>query len=496
MTSIERIVAELIELDPSLKGHEQAVTSVVARLMAEKPNISIDRAFLDRLRKEIVIEAHQSRTAGAPWTTWTMRFAYSGVALAVLLVAAVTVLPGSLGRSRVDLGISTKPTIRVLAANSFGEFASTLNVNNTNLARPQSGGGLGAGAPVAQGVAEDAKIAAPSSTDLSIAPVPYVPTIVKYDFPGETLENLAAEGTVYRRVRTSLAPKFSGLLGSIDLALLRLSSFSGLQLTRLEFTDDKKPGYSIFADLMNGEIAINSSNYPISISAIRPPTPNGHANMDDASALALASSFLSEHGVDTSGYGEPVVVRPEAPKGADAGSWLSVRYPIVVDGLKVYDYGGEATGLTVNMDGSQQRVESVYGLASYEFESSKYPLVTDPARIIAAAEKGYFGTQYFAEGQAVKERTHTLGTPEMILYRNWQYSQDGSQSGEYLVPALMFPVIDRNVAELDEPWLVQKNVIVPLSVDVLNQLESPPQPPLLIDPMPAVTEPAVRKENQ
>lgn len=480
MSQIDLILRELMELDPTFREHEPAVRSIVARLIAEKPSATIDEAFVLRLRQEIQREASRPVTQNTSWwkqPTWVSGFALSGVAIVLILVTAVVLLPGQGTTPGATLAISTKPTIRHLADLGFGNFAQ-VNVN-----APTAMGSAGGSPERAQSGGGGVASSAPGGDRMMgsmIAPDGNTVTIT-YDYPEETLPEFPATANVYRRVRTSLAPQFSGLVNGIDLALLKLRSFAGLTLTRLEFADSAAPGYSIFADLVNGEISINTANYPYSIMPVRFDN-NSSANMSDAEALQLAKSFLDLHGVDISGFGDPIVIRPEVFAGGESGSWLAVRYPLVVDGMKVYEYGGDPVGLNVSLDAGQRRVESVYGLAQYNYESSSYPLVQDAKRIIAAAERGYFGPQiYYLENQnRNEERTYQLGQPELVLYRNWQHDPATMQSVEYLVPALMFPVLDRTTSS--DSWMVQKNIVVPITAEVLDQLEKPADVRIMNEP--------------
>jgi len=87
--NITTILTELYALDPQLKAHEQQLLAIISRLLADKPQIKLDRAFVKKLRAQLMAEAHQQSTLEITTNHSFMTkitYAFGGAVIAALLI--------------------------------------------------------------------------------------------------------------------------------------------------------------------------------------------------------------------------------------------------------------------------------------------------------------------------------------------------------------------------------------------------------------------------
>lgn len=156
-----------------------------------------------------------------------------------------------------------------------------------------------------------------------------------------------------------------------------------------------------------------------------------------ADAASIADVFLKGGAMDSKLYGKAVAV-----------SESEVVYPLVIDGVEVYTETGEPFGLSVTVDPQERRVVGINNPLALSYESSKYPLETDFAVILAAATS--------SKPASVDANTEgALGTPRLVLMK---------YDGDLYVPALLFP------ATYKEGETGPKNVIVPIVKEFLAKI--------------------------
>lgn len=147
-------------------------------------------------------------------------------------------------------------------------------------------------------------------------------------------------------------------------------------------------------------------------------------------------------------------------------------YPLLVEGKPVYEEYGQPKGMTINVDVKTGRVSDVYGMDKLNFESSDYEVQTDFPKILEVAKNGGRGMYNFPEMGSGDEKIVkvALGEPEMIYTHRYDY-QNGI-SNEYLVPSLLFPVLQ----EPKEGEYFSKTVIVPV---IKEFFDMKPQMPMM-----------------
>ena len=206
----------------------------------------------------------------------------------------------------------------------------------------------------------------------------------------------------------------------------------------------------------------------------------------DETLVAMADDFIKKFQIDLSSYGGGEINnqwRENYDKTENKSEFyipeaISVVYPLLINGKKVYNYGGEAEGVVVNIDIRQNKVSGAWNIMHQSYQASYYETEQDANKIISLAEYGGRGGYYHQESENTVEVS--LGDPEMILTKIYNY-QNG-QSEELIVPALKFPIISIE----DSSYFWQNSVVVPIVKDLvdneLNNRQSYPEPMPFIEP--------------
>jgi len=311
---------------------------------------------------------------------------------------------------------------------------------------------------------------------------------------------------VLRRVRGNLSQgALSGLVGSFDLgAMLNLRSFTGIALTSVNLMQDTEYGYGVYIDFAEGSVGVmqNWQRWPNPFAGCTDPDCYERLRIKeseiptDAEAFDIAGAYLSAHGISLDGYGSPEVNRDwaiayERAAPSERMTWyfpeqVIVTYPLIIEGLPVYEEGGAKAGVQVSVDIRTRRVASVMNLTTRQYESSGYEGIKDGDVFRAALARGTW-RDYGIPAYETRYVDVPLRVPERAWMRTWIPSADGTGS-EILVPALVFAIAD---APKDAAvW--QQKVVLPLAAELYK-----PQPggqPMPLDAgvsAPAEAEPGI-----
>jgi hypothetical protein len=269
----------------------------------------------------------------------------------------------------------------------------------------------------------------------------------------------------------------SQLLGSVGRGLIEFGNFSGTKLQNFSFIEDKDFGFFVNVDMQEGMISVNQNWLRWPQAACQDQAcwearrvRESDIPLDDA-LIKLADDFVKEKGISLKGYGEPEVDRSwrlmyERMAAAERLSYyfpeqVSVKYPLLIDGKKVYEGPGQTAVLYVLIDVKERRVSGVSSIMSQRYAQSQYEAVTDTAKVIAVAEEGGMQSYYPYGLTDGKTQVLTLGTPERGYMKHWQYQNN--VSNELLVPALIFPVQNP-----PSEGYAPTQVIVPLVKEILD----------------------------
>lgn len=445
---IRAILDDLYALDPSLHSKESELVPLLVSLLKVKPDAAVDEEFLANLRSRLITTPE--RATAQPMR---MRILAFSAAFAVLtLVVAVPL-------AKYNAHPGGTPAITTLAAGAFGELGAT-----------QAAGGLGGGGDATRsatfGTTEDAKMIAPGEPYPSYSSYAYV-----YDgsltLPGDV-------ATVYKRnLGLTIPENTKSMLGSMDLGVLDLGAFGGLTPQYITLKQADTNGYSISLDLQYGTVymSINEgywANHDFSQPLAASDIPG------DAAVLEIAKNFLTKYDISTDGYGEPIVNDVQlayALRMAESGAsytpdYVSVSWPMLVDGMPVIGTDGSGYGITVTVSLRTGDVTNASIYSSSSIDASEYALETDTTKIMDVVNRG--GLWSWQPTDAQNTYRVTLGEPELVLTTHSNYDSTTGRSTELFVPALRF-VVTQNAGDNQ-----QSAVIVPLVREILDSAAEQP----------------------
>lgn len=486
-TSEKRLVNDLVQeicsADPTLLERESELRAALTRLLAAKPAVDRNEAFLKELRARLMKEFSSSpksqsvldrllQISRRPW------FAVPAVALALLLVMIV-MKETPPGKNSLKLAVRDGGAfagVRVTRAESgfgslinrtgdIGTLANGVTMDSGFQAptvRNQSGGGGMTGGPSKMmASAVQAPMMGESSVPGVIGIMPIQrPTYYRYSFDGELA--LSDETLpVLRRVKGGNTVEFEAALAGVMPGVFDFSVLGSMKLQNFSAYQDQDLGLSVYAD-MNEETVSISQNYqrwPHPEQACRDQECYQSFRLtesdmpSDEESIAYADAFLAELGIDRTMLGAPEVR-------ADWRRWLvatttamrpdfwfpdsvNVVYPLLVDGIPVVDDSGMGSGLTVNVNVRERRADGLWNLQSLNYESADYDAVVDVDAVKEVVERGGIWG-YLPDPKEIGDAdiiTLRLGEPVRVMLRTWQYPGDGT-SKELLAPGLRFRVED------------------------------------------------------
>jgi hypothetical protein len=139
-----------------------------------------------------------------------------------------------------------------------------------------------------------------------------------------------------------------------------------------------------------------------------------------------------------------------------------ITYPLMLDGMPVYESWGIPSGLQVLVDIREKKVSSVNNLTTLSYERSAYALETDAADITLVATQGNGGAPTKLMRERDSASTRVLDTPQIVLMK--YYRDVDSHNEELLIPAMRFPI--RGATDASTP----KYIMVPLVKDIVDSM--------------------------
>lgn len=471
---IKNILDDVYAVDPSLRAHEEKLLVIIERLLELRPDTAFDRAFEEKLRAElsshIVAMKARARRRTFPFLIGTPSFFVPAGALVVLLALFAT---GGwyLSRTGSVAIFPSSPQIAKLGSEAFGELSVSAPAPAvSSFSAPENalmkGGsdvgvpvGMGGGSASAMGTAPSGKLISPFQS------------ITKFVYKGSDITPPDASMLVLKRVAPKdAASRLAALLKKADIGLINLDTLENARVDSLTLTEGGEYGHMIIIGLGDGSVSIqpNWEAWPNiydackagSICVAQKPLTLSDVP-DDKTLIKIADSFLAHYDISVASFASPEVDHSwenASPEGSFMPDSVSVLYPFRINGKDVFNQSGGKEGMTVTIDVRTKRGANVFGLEVAEYASSAYPMETDTAAILAAAEGG--GTQGKGAPTPLSSVNEIdLGTPS-LAYVGLDVPQIGMQSPQHLfVPAYVFPVT--HVGE-DAPYL-PKNVVVPLA---------------------------------
>jgi hypothetical protein len=300
---------------------------------------------------------------------------------------------------------------------------------------------------------------------------PYPGSVIEYayTYTGETLDLSTVSDAVYRKNGGLNIGNMGTDLTRGQLGPVSLNSFRGLELQSFSLKQDDKNGYSIFVDPESGMIAINGNEGVWSYgNGEYVPFTEGEI-MSNEDLLATASKFLNDYGIDTAGFGAPVIddrgmayALSQPAEFRYLPEVMNVTYPLLLEGQPAYSSDGSPFGLYVMFNMRSKMVASANFNVASSYDKSSYALERDSTTILKLAEQG--GLYNYPYEGATETITIELGTPEVILINHYSYN-GGSEAETLFIPALSFPVTKNS----DTNPIYSDAIVIPLVKSVLDQ---------------------------
>lgn len=485
---VEKIVQELMELDPSLKDQQDDVRKLVEVFLADKPNIELDQEFVMALKRKLLAKASVTAETGVI-NKGAFNFMLNKLNVSMAVVTLVAVATSAVLYQKAYGPIvnilpeekSDRVTIADLGANAFGDLAKSNS----------RGGGIGGGGGMAGGqdsMANESKIAVGAGGgggDALGMPVPY--NIYKFTYKGEDLDlSSSKEVNVYRPARGAFSSQNAKLLKNLNLRDFGVKDFTNKRIDSLSVSDDKEFGYTAYVDFLNSNISLYQNYAKWNTDekkcnwdqACIANLHAGKSRATEAEMVEIAKAFLAEQGISTQGFGEPKVheswFRTLSSIQQSGDTFLpldaSVVFPRIIEGREVRDESGMETGLMVSLNVLSRTVTGVSDFGVVKFEKSIYAGETDASRILKLAEKGsFYNYPEPVVDPSVKVVTLNLGTPERGLLRTWVQAEGEEGGRDVYVEALFFPV-----QKPEESNYYNKYVVIPLAKGILDAQNQTP----------------------
>jgi hypothetical protein len=468
---IHTIVEDILRLDPTLVSKKAEVEKLITAMLVQKPNITVDDAFLSRLRSRLVdqIEESQSKSFSFGQLFVSHKLVFAGV-LGCLTVGVVS----------ASFLYSPVPSTRIAHANGFGSLVT--QVENV----PES--------------ASFSDVEKSTSALIDRDALGGVTTKMMMLPPGDNYEygqmEFVLSGDVQIQKTEEMMPVY-GFQASTAVGKIADASMRNVWKELFGSNPDDVLGRAV-----SGLVTVNKQVYDFGIdvntsviSLLRhdsdqlsgyyhcrkssdpcfPFEPLLKSDLPtDIEILTLAKDTLSALSIDTSGYGEPVVLPPpiytlytEAGMPVDTVSdTVDVLYPLSVGGVAVVDSTGANTvGMRLSISIRDMAVASINDIPAGPLVSSKYALVTDTDRIAALA---LLGGQYGMWGQKTAEPL-VLGAPTLIYTSIWKQDPQTYVQKMLFVPAYQFNIT--YPTEFAEQQYRSKSLIIPLEKELFEQAE-------------------------
>lgn len=464
---INEMLQELYAIDPELAKHEAKLKRIAAAMLKAAPKGDLDEEFSRQLRERLMAKAMEMRQAGESrgygiFKWQILPFAVSGAAVAALLFwivlpAASPSLPGVNGIPSVaDLGFASKWSISRDSAGAFGSLAVAQPA-------PASGQPVATGLGSAEGISSRAfGLGAGGGAATGMIMPPYEIVNYKFNYQGEGFEMPTATLPVLKNVKDSgAAAKAAQVLNKVSFGLFDIGKFRNLSVSNVNFSEDTDRGYMASLSMDDELLAIyrNWSKWP-------QPQYDGQLSRADAPSdgeiISIANGFASRYGVDLSGYGAPRVddswVRYQPADSDYYPDSVSVIYPLLHEGAEVLDESGNLTGPRINVNIRDRQADSLWDLRTNSYIASDYALENSKDRILEIVGRGGHNRVVNPSAATVEG---TVGDPQLHYVRIYRYS--GFATDTLLVPALVFPVIQKPDANF-----YQDKIVVPLVKEILD----------------------------
>lgn len=423
--NLDQLLAELYLADPSLKNHEKVLKPILKHLLAARPEAPIDEQFKTRLREEIWEQIEAVKQKPKHRLLMLPKWAYMASSAALIAVILV-------------------PTLLITYSSPTTEQSSPI---------PSGKGGGGMRSATLDDMAES------FDNENALMTPDYIPyTTFNYVYKGDPLVLDGAPAAVYTAEHDESAiTKIKSWLSNFDFDLIDLNKFNDLKIAYLNLEPENGSGYSVSIDFNNN--FISSSYWDNSNIGMEWDGYNFNKKMPTEKATQIVLDFVEEYDLDLTGYGDLIATEQGVYDGW-IDSFMSLTYPIEIEGLTAYEEWGNPVGLGFTVSVENERVDGFWGLSPQNYSSTMYDTISDVNRILAMTSYG--GSANYFDPYATNIVEIDLGTPFKTLVKIYDYDESTNVSTERFVPGLVFPITE------EYPELYQKNIVVLLVEEFIH----------------------------
>lgn len=468
---IQTIVEDILRLDPTLVSKKAEVEKIITAMLAQKPNITVDDAFLSRLRSRLVDQIEESQSK-------SFSFGQLFVSHKLVLVGVLGCL--TVGVVSASFLYSPVPNTRIAHANGFGSLVTQIeNVSeNASLADVEKS---------TSALIDRGALGGTSAKMMMLPPGD------NYEY-GQMEFVFASDAQVQKP--SDVMPVY-GFQASSAIRKIGDSSMRSVWKELFGTNPDDVQGRAV-----SGLVTVNNQVYDIGIdintsviSLLRhdsdqlsgyyrcrkstdpclPFEPLVKSDLpSDTEILALAQDTLNALNIDVSGYGEPKVLPPpvytlytETSVPVDTiPDTVDVLYPLSVGGTGVVDSSGvETVGMRLSISIRDMAVASISDVPVGPLVSSEYALMTNIDRITALA---LLGGQYGMWGQKTSEPL-VLSAPKLVYTSIWKQDPQTYVQKMLFVPAYQFDIV--YPSEIVDRQYLSKSLVIPLEKELFEQAE-------------------------
>jgi len=465
---VNKIVAELCQIEPSFVGRENDLSLIVAKLLESKPNAKINSRFVSDLRRQLLAMADtapESHSIKKSKFTFMNKIQFAGLGVIAVLIMALVIYTGS-NQSGVRVADFGTPSIKTLSQSAFGSLTlpdGGWPAPNAAIAEGR-GAGFGGGGGIGLGAAESTD----AMTDDKIS-VPYEGyTIFRYNYGGSQTSLEQTQMAVYKRVASNLSSVVNGVVKNAGLGLIDTSIFKNAKVRSLSFIDKAGEDWNVYVDFDQGTLNLyREMPYDAQPVPYQPITQD--QILPDDQLIALANGAIDRFGIDLQGYGEPKVMdewKLYYELSTDKENYyfpdyMNVVYPQQINGVTAVEQSGYLEGIMIGIDMRNKRVSSVNNLNIQTFQASDYKIQNDINQLVKNFSDR---TQAWERPSdvSIKYIDVELGEPEFVLTKVYRWQNNATD--QLYVPAMMFPVI----SELPDYPYMQRKIVMPLVEELLT----------------------------
>ena len=529
----EKIIADLLELDQSLKPLETELRKLVTEFIKNKPEPLLSEKFETELKsvlvekiKELKNENMQEKNVfsqGILFKKLAFSLGAMVLVLAILIPTVDSLKNKNLANNENPIFEDGAIRITRLDDKAFGEinFQNTVDGAQEDFVRPMMANGLGSGAEIANRnsyagetflvdasttVSSDGSLAmiSPIETkeildvasvsppgmggfdgDIGIMPYYEYPSF-SYVYEGDDLTEIVAgldKVDVYKRAKTQ--SNNSNLLNFItnlgnDLINLKKFNNSASRVAHFSINEEKEFGYVLSFDSNSGGISLyqNWQYWPQLGSECRDEACfaryrfNYSDLISNEEAILIAENFLNDFGIDRSAYGEGVVN-------------YNFHQIYETSANKSALYVPEETTIIfpILVDGKEVKDQGGQAYGLYVNVNSRHKKVSGlnnllPNRYEVSAYEAFNDAEEIkklAEQGGLNSYKDPYTTKEIQVYLGTPtliLSQQFQYGSNYQYNTELFvPALSFPVLRLSEEteFFYQKNIVIPLVKDLINQ---------------------------